>query len=118
MAIRILSCALAAFTLANCGAREPQVRVVPAGTAGVRCVNLSSGTAWAIPLDHARKLADGQPARMDSGQVDWRDPSDAGLYHLDLVSGALTVTRASSTGGYISVFRCTAIAPPPAAGPG
>jgi len=116
MGMRSPICALLALVLAGCGARQPSRSVLPAGTSDVRCVNLASGAAWTIHLDDAGKRADGQPARMPAGRIDWRSASDAGLYELDRLSGRLTVTRASSTGGYIIIYRCAATAPPPARG--
>jgi hypothetical protein len=108
MDARSSSCALLALVLASCGGAPPLRDAAPPGATEVRCVNATSGTAWSLRLDDARKLADGQPARMGASRVDWRDPSGQARYHLDRRSGALTVTRASSTGGYMIVYRCAA----------
>ena len=71
----------------------------------MRCVSADGG-GWTLTLDAARSLADGQPASFGPRSVTWRDPRDGGAYALDLAAGALTVTRASSTGGYQVFFAC------------
>ena len=102
-----LAAALAAL-LAACGDPDPGPAAVPPGTARARCVNPSSGAAWTLALDAVRGLADGHPARFDRRRIRWSAPADGASYELIPASGELTITRASSTGGYILTARCRA----------
>ena len=70
------------------------------GESAVTCTNPASGATWQIKVDYDRKTVDANPARIDDGEISWRDPSDGGKYTLDRKSGNLTVVIASSTGGY------------------
>jgi hypothetical protein len=102
---------LALLTLAACGADAPPAHpTIPPGVAAVSCVSADART-WTLTLDAGRQLADGQPARFGPRRVAWRNASDGGAYELDLATGALTVTRASSTGGYQVFFACRPQAP-------
>lgn len=74
----------------------------------MRCVNTASGAIWAIALDEGRSLADGHSATFGPGRVDWSGDADGSVFDLDLVHGTLTVTRGSSTGGWVSTFACAA----------
>jgi hypothetical protein len=104
------SIALIASSLAGCGPVGPAARArIGAGVRKVVCVNRASGAAWTVSLDETRRIADGQTARFSEAKIAWRNPADGGNYELDRRSGALSVTRASSTGGYMIFFDC---APP------
>lgn len=70
------------------------------GEHAITCTNPASGATWQIKVDYDRKTVDASPARIDDGEIRWRDPSDGGNYTLDRKSGNLTVVIASSTGGY------------------
>ena len=74
----------------------------------MRCVNTASGAVWTIPLDAERSLADGRPATFGPTRVDWSGRADGSVFDLDLGRGTLTVTRGSSTGGWVSTFACAA----------
>ena len=74
----------------------------------VRCVNTVSGAGWTLALDHAHGLADGRPARFDAHRAVWTDAARTSVYDLDLQHGALTITRGSSTGGWVAAFACRA----------
>ncbi len=98
--------------VAACGADAPPAHpAVPPGAAAVRCVG-ADARAWTLTLNAARGLADGQPASFGPRRVAWRNLGDGGAYALDLATGALTVTRASSTGGYQVFFACRPAAAP------
>jgi hypothetical protein len=100
-----------ALLVTACGAEAPPAHpAIPANAATVRCIS-ADARSWTLALDPARKLADGQPASFGPRRVDWRNASDGGAYELDLATGALTVTRASSTGGYQVAFACRPAAP-------
>jgi len=45
-------------------------------------------------------------SRISDAEISWRDAKDGWNYTLDRRSGALTVTVASSTGGYFLHDRC------------
>ncbi len=66
----------------------------------ITCTNPASGAVWQIRIDYQRKTVDSNPARIDAGEITWRDASDGGRYTLDRKSGNLEVVIASSTGGY------------------
>ena len=102
-----LTCCLAC---AGCGAGDPPsgaVRIPPTA-AQVRCVNTVSGAAWAIPLDAAHSLANHRQATFGRARVDWGGGADGSVFDLDLARGVLTVTRGSSTGGWVAKFACRA----------
>ena len=73
----------------------------------MRCVNTVSGYVWTVAIP-TRRLAGGRPATLTPARLGWRDAADGSLYDLDRVSGTFTVTRGSSTGGYVSTYRCRA----------
>jgi hypothetical protein len=103
----------AALLLAACGAEAPPAHpAIPPGAAAVRCVSADGG-GWTLALDRRRGLADGEPADFGASHVAWRSRRDGGAYALDLATGALTVTRASSTGGYQVFLACRPLAAPP-----
>lgn len=76
------------------------------GAASVTCINPASGTSWQISIDYARRTVDANPARISDTAISWRDAKDGWNYRLDRRSGDLTVTVASSTGGYFLYDRC------------
>jgi hypothetical protein len=96
------------MTLAACG--DPPVPqsqwVVAPAAAAIRCVNTVSGAAWIIPLDPARGLADGQPASFGARHLAWGRQGEGAVFDLDRATGAFTVTRGSSTGGYVATYAC------------
>lgn len=105
-----LTCALTcALACAACGAVDPReaARISPTA-AQVRCVNTASGATWTIPLDAAHSLADHRPATFGPARVDWSGRADGSIFDLDLARGRLTVTRGSSTGGWVATFACAA----------
>jgi hypothetical protein len=100
-------CILAALLLTGCQARDlPAKRSIPPDAAAVECVNPANGFAWTFRLNAAAGTVDDLPARFGKERISWRDHADGGFYELELASGALTIVRASSTGGYTSSDRC------------
>ena len=100
----------AGVALSGCGsgdAAPAAPRISPTATQ-VRCVNTVSGATWTLPLDAVHSLADGRPARFGPARVDWSGGADGSVFDLDLARGELTVTRGSSTGGWIAKFACGA----------
>jgi hypothetical protein len=79
--------------------------VAPAATQ-VRCANTTSGTAWTIALDRPHSLAAGHAASFAERKLSWSDLATGTVYDLDRATGVFTVTRGSSTGGYVSVYAC------------
>jgi len=82
--------------------------VISAAPTLIRCVNTVSGAGWTLALDGARGVADGRPARFGPRWVNWNDAAGSSTFALDRNSGALTVTRGSSTGGWVATFACRA----------
>jgi hypothetical protein len=78
----------------------------PHGEALMTCTNPASGHKWQLKIDYDRATADSNPARISEAQISWKDASDGGNYSLDRKSGELTVTIASSTGGYFLHHLC------------
>jgi hypothetical protein len=72
----------------------------------VACTNPSSGAHWEINIDYDHATVDTNPATVSAEEVTWRDAKDGWNYKLDRKSGELTVTVASSTGGYFLHDRC------------
>lgn len=72
----------------------------------IACTNPSSGTTWQITVDYDRATVDANPAQISDTEISWRDAKDGSSYRLDRRSGNLTVTVASSTGGYFLHDRC------------
>lgn len=106
----VLACA-AALALSACGGPPPGHPAIAANARRLTCVNPASGASWSVQLDPVRRLADGHPADIETGRISWSDPADNAGYELETGSGRLTVTRASSTGGYMVLDRCSAVAP-------
>jgi len=71
-----------------------------------RCTNSASGKIWTLKVDDARRTVDNFPAVFGKAQISWRDTAEGGNYQLDLSSGLLTYTNASSTGGYMLFHQC------------
>lgn len=104
---RLLSCVFLSLALAACHASAASASLaIPADATVVECVNPDNGFAWAVRLDARGKAVDGWPARFEARRISWRDGGDGGAYQLDRQTGALTIVRASSTGGYTSFDRC------------
>ncbi len=70
------------------------------------CTNPFSGTTWQIAIDYDRVTVDANPAQISDTEIFWRDAKEGSSYRLDRRSGNLTVTVASSTGGYFLHDRC------------
>ena len=70
-----------------------------------RCLNAASGAGWTLLLDPAAGTVNGHKARFGKRHVRWTEANGATD---DLVRGrgVLTVTRGSSTGGWVQVVRC------------
>jgi hypothetical protein len=98
---------LIALALQGCGTDRGKIQVPP-GAKHAQCVNPASGAHWVLSIDEARRIVDGWPARIDPRTLAWRNRIDGGRYELDRASGVLSVTRASSTGGYITFDHCSA----------
>lgn len=76
-------------------------------TSVLSCTNPASGATWQIHVDFAQGTVDANAARISDDTVVWHDAKDGGNYALDRKTGKLTVTVASSTGGYFLYDRCT-----------
>jgi hypothetical protein len=99
------------LSLGGCGASTPPgKRAIGPATSQIRCVNEASGAAWTVALDRAHGLADGQPATYGGRTVTWGQPMQGAAFALDEMTGVLTVSRGSSTGGWVSTFACAAAA--------
>ena len=70
------------------------------------CTNPDSGKAWALKVDYAAGTVDGHPAEFTGSEIAWHDPANGSSYELDRKTGALTMRRASSVGGYLMWSRC------------
>ena len=110
MSAPVARCVFAAVVLAGCGQHGPGQLAIPPGVARIDCFNPVSGYAWSLRLDSRSRRVDGLPAVFEAGSITWR--ADGGGYGLDRATGILTITRASSTGGYSAVDRCRAHSPP------
>lgn len=73
----------------------------------ITCTNLVSGTSWQIAIDFDKGTVDANRAKISAAKISWFDPADGGNYTLDRKSGDLTVSVASSTGGYFRHGHCT-----------
>jgi hypothetical protein len=79
----------------------------PPSVAATTCTNPASGATWQIVIDYAKATVDSNPAAISRAEISWFDPTDGGTYTLDRESGDLTVSIASSTGGYFRHGRCS-----------
>ena len=70
-----------------------------------RCLNAVSGAGWTLLLNPAAGTVNGHKARFGADHVYWTEANGSAA---DLVRGrgVLTVTRGSSTGGWVQVVRC------------
>lgn len=75
------------------------------GEKAIICTNPASGTNWQIKVDYDRRTVDSHPADIGDAQISWHT-ADGENYALDRRSGHLTVTVASSTGGYFLHDQC------------
>jgi hypothetical protein len=101
---RYLAMAVAVVTIcymAAAGLAQPH-----AHAAMITCTNPTSGATWQISIDYDQATVDSNAARLSDTEISWRDRKDGANYTLDLRSGELTVTVASSTGGYFLHDRC------------
>lgn len=76
----------------------------------LRCTNPFSGATWDVAIDPTRRTADSFPAQMTDRHIRWRDTVRGGRYQFDRDTGELTVTYASSTGGFFLKDKCRAVA--------
>ncbi|MGA3006193.1 MAG: hypothetical protein ABSE20_31275 [Acetobacteraceae bacterium] len=101
---RHMATAIAVLTIsgmaAPCGA-QPHARA-----AMITCTNPASGATWQISIDYDQATVDTNAARLSDTEISWRDGKDGANYSLDRRSGELTVTVASSTGGYFLHDHC------------
>ncbi|HEV2366047.1 MAG TPA: hypothetical protein VGS12_17825 [Caulobacteraceae bacterium] len=102
--LRLAFCLAAMLGAAACHRAAGQ-NIGPADATGIACVNPASGFAWTFKLDPASHSVDGSPASFGGDRIAWADESGA-AFEFKPDSGDLTVTRASSTGGYIVRDRC------------
>jgi len=110
---------LASLVVTGCRARAaPNTLAIRPNAAAIECVNPESGYVWRLRLSRAANTVDGWPARFSVQHISWHDRADGGFYELELATGALTIVRASSTGGYMSFDRCAAQPAPDARPPG
>ncbi|HEX4041632.1 MAG TPA: hypothetical protein VHY10_08020 [Xanthobacteraceae bacterium] len=91
---------LLALNLASAIAGE-----VEHGEKAIICTNLSSGAKWQIVIDYDHKTVDRHSASIWDDQIKW-STTDGEHYALDRKSGNLTVTVASTTGGYFLYDHC------------
>ena len=100
-----LACALRAAAVIGLSAATPLATVTAQPTV-FACTNPASGARWAIHVDFAHDTVDSWPADVTSRWITWHDRADQGFYSLNRASGELTITRASSTGGYEQRADC------------
>ncbi len=75
------------------------------GEKAIICTNPASGANWQIKVDYDRHTVDSHPADIGDAQISWHT-AEGENYALDRKSGHLTVTVASSTGGYFLHDQC------------
>ncbi len=95
-----LGCAAGTAGVANAADSEDGRTTV------ITCTNPVGGASWQIVVDRGNGTVDGYPARIGPKSISWFDRQDGGHYTLDLVSGDLAGSVASSTGGYSRRAHC------------
>lgn len=70
-----------------------------------RCLNAASGAGWTLRLDPAAGTVNGRKARFGRRHVRWTEANGA-IADLVRGRGVLTLTRGSSTGGWVQAVRC------------
>ncbi len=75
------------------------------GEKAITCTNPASGANWQIKVDFDAGTVDSHPASISAAEISWHT-ADGENYELDRKSGNLTVTVASSTGGYFLHDHC------------
>ncbi len=106
---RYLAVAIAALAVCVAGtglAAAPLDGQPQPGAPLITCANPFSGATWQISIDYDRATVDANPARVNDAEISWRDAKDGWNYTLDRHTGNLTVTVASSTGGYFLHDHC------------
>jgi hypothetical protein len=91
---------LACGTASGAAAQEAQH-----GQKVIVCTNPASGANWQIKVDYDGRTVDSHPADIGDAVISWHT-ADGEYYVLDRKSGHLTVTVASSTGGYFLHDQC------------
>jgi hypothetical protein len=74
--------------------------------AAITCTNPASGASWQVMIDYGKATVDSYPAKISRTEISWFDRKEQGNYTLDRRSGDLSVSIASSTGGYFRRSRC------------
>jgi hypothetical protein len=72
-----------------------------------RCANTASHVNWTLKVDDAQHTADGFPAEITPARISWRQKG--AYYDLNRVTGELTFSTASSTGGFTLFHKCQLI---------
>ena len=75
------------------------------GEKAIICTNTASGANWQIKVDYDGRTVDSHPADIGDAVISWHT-ADGEYYALDRKTGHLTVTVASSTGGYFLHDQC------------
>jgi hypothetical protein len=106
--LRTAALGFVVVTLAACEAPPPAKWALAPDTANIHCLNIYNSAPWDIVLDRAHGRADGQAADFGPRHIHWT--ATGASYDLDVATGALTVGRGSSTGGWVSNFTCAPLA--------
>jgi len=96
VAIGLSACGFAISALAD---------EAPRGEKAITCTNPASGSNWQIKVDYEHRMVDSHPADISEAEISWHT-AEGENYKLDRKSGNLTVTVASSTGGYFLHDQC------------
>jgi hypothetical protein len=83
----------------------PALSIEQHGAVAVTCTNPVSNANWQIKIDWDHSTVDSHPASIGATEISWHT-ADGENYKLDRTTGNLTVTVASSTGGYFLYDRC------------
>jgi hypothetical protein len=75
--------------------------------ATISCTNTSSGARWRVKIDYDKATVDTNHAQISATEITWHDAADGANYALERKSGVLTMSNASSTGGYLLIDHCT-----------